>query len=134
MVGIWAWWAVESPLRRLELHQAIPTGPPRWIKPFSPEPRLKFLGACFVGEAEDALPLVRDDQRMPPRAQGQIGAEFCDDVVLLTQTVLRRQHDLMRPLPIDARWRQLAFAPHPASRTAAKRRLKANASASSRKQ
>jgi hypothetical protein len=90
MFGIRAPHLVELLLRRPDPHPSIATAALRWIEPHSAKPRLKFLGVCLFGKAEDALPLVRYDDRVPSRAQGQVCAKFCDDIVLLTQTFVGR--------------------------------------------
>ena len=77
----------------------------------------ELLRVRWLLKAIDVKPLAVVIERMASRAERQISTEFVYLVVAVALAHPRRQHDLVRPVPINCRRRQFAFASH--ARTAA---------------
>jgi hypothetical protein len=78
----------------------------------APEALLEFPSVSGIRETVDMKPLSSIVDRMTAAAECEIFAEFMNLVVAAALTRARRQYDLVRPIPINGRRRQLALPAH----------------------
>jgi len=77
------------------------------------EPLQEFIGIRRVGEAVNVKPLPIIKDSVPPAAYRQILAELVNLLIpTAALTEPRRQDDLMGPVSVNGRWRQLALPTH----------------------
>ena len=82
------------------------------IKPLPAEPLQEFICVRGILKTIDVEPFPIVEHGMTSRAKRQILAELVNLFVAATFATPRRQNDLVRPAPINCRWRQLALPTH----------------------
>ena len=78
----------------------------------APEALLELFSVSWIRETVDMKPLSSIVDCMTTAAECEISAELMNLVVTAALTSARRQYDLVRPIPINGRWRQLALPAH----------------------
>jgi len=82
------------------------------IEPLAAEPLQEFVGIFEILKTINVEPFPIVEHGMTSRAKRQILAELVNLFVAATFATPRRQNDLVRPAPINCRWRQLALPTH----------------------
>jgi|SRR5271170_1591868 len=88
---------------------ALPSSPR--IKSFATKPLFEFFCIGRIRETINVKPLPIKDG-MAPRTQRHVLAEIVNLIVAAAFTEAAWQRDLVRPAPVNSRWRQLALAAH----------------------
>jgi hypothetical protein len=70
----------------------------------------KEIGMRRIGETKHAVGDIVTSHPMPARTERKVAAETVRHVIVLSEQVVRRQRDLVRPLAIDSAAGQLALA------------------------
>ena len=82
------------------------------IELLAAEPLQEFIGIRGILKTINVEPFPIVEHGMTSRAKRQIFAELVNLFVAATFATPRRQNDLVRPAPINCRWRQLALPTH----------------------